>query len=75
MAMEPNDSPKPLPKNKLNFSKGMVALSVLFVAVGVALMMGPWTYALMAGVTSAALGLGLFFTAGYYWGCDNETCS
>lgn len=38
-------------------------------------MFTPWHDGPVAGAVCAALGLLVFFTAGYYWGCDNETCS
>lgn len=64
-----------LPKQRLRFSKGMVALSLAMVAGGVALILRPWASFPMAGVILAASGLGVFFAAGYYWTCDNVSCS
>jgi hypothetical protein len=73
--MKSNNETKSLPKNRLRVSKRMTGLSLLLVAAGITTMMGPWSQAVMAGLGCAALGFGFFFTAGYYWGCDNESCS
>jgi hypothetical protein len=73
--MTPTEETKSLPKKTLRFSKRMVALSLMLVAGGIVLMTSAWSHALMAGLSCATLGFGLLFTAGYYWGCDNESCS
>ena len=59
----------------LRLSKGMVAFSLLLLAIGVAVMLSDWGYALVVGAFLMSLAMGIFFTAGYYWGCDNESCS
>ena len=72
--MDLNDQ-SALPQRQLRFSKGVVLVAAALLAAGIVLMLGPWAHAFMAGVSFSALGLGLFFTAGYYWACDNESCS
>lgn len=73
--MEMNDDKKMLPKRSLIFSKRMVALALALIAGGVAMVLSPWGYGKVVGVTFCAVGFWVLFTAGYYWGCENETCS
>jgi hypothetical protein len=73
--MNASDQAKPLPARTLKFSRRMVALSVLLLIGGGALAMSAKPHALLLGVACAALGFAIFFTAGYYWACENESCS
>jgi hypothetical protein len=73
--METANDKKPLSPRTLRFSKGMLALSLFFLAAGCVLMMSSFKYALMSGVACSAVGFGIFFTVGYYWACENESCS
>ena len=65
----------PLPARQLRFSKDMIAIAICLGVLGIVLIFGPWPLGMMPGVLCVALGLGVFLTAGYYWGCDNESCS
>jgi hypothetical protein len=65
---------RPLPARTLRFSKRMVALSLALIGGGAGLVMSDWHYAMVTGVCCAAVGFVIFFTAGYYWACDNESC-
>ena len=73
--MDTGNNAAKLPQRRLRFSKRMVALSLVLMAAGAALLFSPGAYNPMAGVACGALGMAVFFTAGYYWGCDNESCS
>jgi len=64
----------PLPRGRVRFSKRMVVVSVVMILAGLALIFSPWRLGLLTGVLAASLGLGIFFSAGYYWTCDNESC-
>jgi hypothetical protein len=64
-----------LPERRLFLSKVMVVLALLCIGLGLALMVGPWSFGAVAGAASGALGMVIIFMAGYYWGCENETCS
>jgi len=66
---------KPLSRKGVRFSKRMVALSIGVLGLGLALIMGPWQFGRISGMVCASAGLVIFFTAGCYWGCDNESCS
>lgn len=63
-----------LPEPRLGFSKGIVAFSLLLVAGGLALMFCKLSFGPMAGAVCIGLGWVVFFAAGYYWPCGNETC-
>lgn len=67
--------PVKLPEKKLRFSRRTVALSMVLVALGVAGVFGPWKFAPVAGAILGGVGMVLFFSAGYYWTCDNDSCS
>ncbi len=69
------DDIKPLAPRNLRFSKRMVALSLLFLVAAFFLVMSSWHFALIVGLVSGGIGFVIFFTAGCYWGCDNESCS
>ena len=69
------NSKKALPGRSLRLSKGVAALSLLSVAVGAGLMLGPWKSGPVAGGIFCGLGLAAFLSAGYYWACGNESCS
>lgn len=73
--MKPSEEMKPLPVRQLRFSKDMVGLAIGLGLLGLGLIFGPWPWGMMPGVLCVAVGLGVFMTAGYYWGCDNESCS
>ena len=64
-----------LPPRRLRFSRGVSACSAVLVLAGISLVFTAWRFGPVAGAICAALGLGLFFVSGYYWTCDNETCS
>ena len=78
---QPKVSAKPapdqaaLPPRTLRFSRRMVALALCLAVLGAAMIFSSWQYGLMIGVASCASGFAVFFTAGCYWGCDNESCS
>ena len=60
----------------LRFSKGTVAVSAALGLAGLFILLrATWQYSLLAGVVLLGAGIGTFLTAGYYWGCDNESCS
>ena len=63
------------PPRRLRFSRRVSLCSAVLVAAGIAMVFDPWRFGPVAGAISAALGLGIFFASGYYWTCDNETCS
>lgn len=66
---------KPLPKERLRFSKGVVASASALFVLGIILILGPWAHARLAGLVLGALGMGAFLMGGFYWACDNESCS
>jgi hypothetical protein len=73
--MKLKDEKKALPARYLRFSKEMVAVSAVLVVAALGLIVSPWHYGPVVGGVSGGLGLGVFLTAGYYWGCENESCS
>jgi predicted Kef-type K+ transport protein len=64
-----------LPQRYLRFSKEMVGLSLVLLAVAYGLIVSSWRLGPVVGGVCGGLALGVFFTAGYYWGCENESCS
>lgn len=73
--LEGADDKRPLAPRRLRFSRRMVALSLVIVAAGLGLVLCPLSYGPVAGAACGGLGLGVLFSAGYYWTCDNEACS
>lgn len=63
------------PLRHLRFSRGMVALSLILLIAGMAVLLSDWAYGLVVGASLMSVAMGIFFTAGYYWGCENESCS
>ena len=73
--MNPLNDKKLLPARQLRFSKRMVALSLVLIIAGAALVMSSWPHAMAGAVMLCGSGFVIFFSAGYYWACDNESCS
>ena len=77
--MDPIEEKRPLPYRRLLASKRLVALALVMNGIGLALITRTWFRGemdgMMAGVVCTALGFGLLAVGGYYWGCDNESCS
>lgn len=73
--MKMSEEMKPLTKRSLRMSKRIVVASLLLLAVGLGLVFSPWKMAMTSGVALCAVALGIFLSAGLYWGCDNESCS
>lgn len=73
--MKSLDEKKLLPRNRVRFSKGVLVLSLSLLVGGLAMSLGPWPSGRIPGMVCASLSLVVFFTAGCYWGCKNESCS
>jgi hypothetical protein len=67
----PGNDFKRHPQRTLRFSKDMVALSLVCIGGGAILILGLHRVGMIAGVITCALGFGIFFSAGYYWACEN----
>jgi hypothetical protein len=71
-----NDVKIPLPKARLRMCKRLVLLGLGLMGGGLILATafpGGNISALCLGLS--AVGLTLFIVSGFYWSCDNETCS
>ena len=73
--MDPNQPSVRLPEKRLRFSKSVVAFSLFMIGAGLALMFCHRRFGPMTGAVCIGAGFVCFFTAGYYWACENETCS
>ena len=71
----PVPAKRPLPGRLVRWSKRLVALAALVIAVGLALIVGPWAWGALVGGLVFGIGLTVLLTASYYWGCGNESCS
>jgi hypothetical protein len=73
--MPPINGNKTLFRRYLRFSKRLVAVSLGLLVLGFALILGAPSPGRLVGVVICGLALVALSLSGYYWGCDNESCS
>lgn len=66
---------KALPARYMRLSRYMAVFGFFLLCMASLFLISPWSYGLTLGAASGGLGLTILFTALYYWGCSNESCS